>query len=50
MGPNADAEVGQRLMSEEPMYLIINLGLSENFGAIESVHLSAVEMMLICLG
>ncbi len=37
MAPNADAEVGQRLVSEEPMYLIVNLGLSENFGAIEWV-------------
>ncbi len=37
MGPNADAGVGQRLVSEEPMYLIVNLGLSENFGAIEWV-------------
>lgn len=35
MGPNAAAGVGQRLVSEEPMYLIVNLGLSENFGAIE---------------
>nr|XP_019049754.1 hypothetical protein I302_00173 [Kwoniella bestiolae CBS 10118]OCF28684.1 hypothetical protein I302_00173 [Kwoniella bestiolae CBS 10118] len=35
MGPNADAGVGQRLVSEEPMYLIINLGISENFGAVE---------------
>nr|XP_018259340.1 uncharacterized protein I303_08268 [Kwoniella dejecticola CBS 10117]OBR81498.1 hypothetical protein I303_08268 [Kwoniella dejecticola CBS 10117] len=35
MGPNADAMVGQRLVSEEPMYLIINLGISENFGAVD---------------
>ena len=35
MAPNSDAGVGQRLVSEEPMYLILNLGLSENFGAIE---------------
>ena len=35
LGPNGDAEVGQRSMSEEPMYLIVNLGLSENFGAID---------------
>ncbi|EIW67058.1 hypothetical protein TREMEDRAFT_34261, partial [Tremella mesenterica DSM 1558] len=36
MAPNAEAGVGQRMVSEEPMYLIINLGLSENFGAIDS--------------
>nr|XP_019009982.1 uncharacterized protein I206_05544 [Kwoniella pini CBS 10737]OCF48763.1 hypothetical protein I206_05544 [Kwoniella pini CBS 10737] len=35
MGPNADAKVGQRLVSEEPMYLIMNLGISENFGAVD---------------
>lgn len=35
MGPNAEAGVGQRLVSEEPMYLIMNLGISENFGAVE---------------
>ena len=35
MAANADTEVGQRLVSQEPMYLIMNLGLSENFGAIE---------------
>jgi len=35
LGPNADAEVGQRQVSVEPMYIIINLGLSQNFGVIE---------------
>jgi hypothetical protein len=35
MGPNTEAGVGQRLVSEEPMYLIMNLGISENFGAVE---------------
>jgi hypothetical protein len=35
MAPNADAEIGQRPMAEEPMYIIINLGISENFGAVE---------------
>lgn len=37
MAPNAQTEIGQRLVSEEPMYLIINLGISENFGAVEWV-------------
>lgn len=35
MGPNAAAQIGQRPVPHEPMYIIINLGLSENFGAIE---------------
>jgi hypothetical protein len=35
MGPNAKGMVGQRLISEEPMYILVNLGISENFGAVE---------------
>ncbi|KAK8844068.1 hypothetical protein IAR55_006862 [Kwoniella newhampshirensis] len=35
MGPNSDVQVGQRLIAEEPMYLIVNLGISENFGAVD---------------
>lgn len=35
MGPNQQARIGQRLISEEPMYILINLGISENFGAVE---------------
>jgi hypothetical protein len=37
MKPVPEADVGQRPVPYEPMYLIINLGLSENFGAIELV-------------
>lgn len=39
MGPNAEAEVGQRDVPKEPMYIIINLGLSENFGAVDYIDL-----------
>lgn len=35
MAPNERAKVGQRLVSVEPMYIILNLGLSENFGFVE---------------
>ena len=35
MGPNRQAMIGQRLISEEPMYILINLGISENFGAVK---------------
>lgn len=31
MGPNADAQIGQRLVSEEPMSIILNLAISEKF-------------------
>jgi beta-glucanase (GH16 family) len=33
--PDPQTQVGQRLMPEEPMYLILNLGISPNFGAID---------------
>ncbi|ODO06113.1 glucosidase [Cryptococcus wingfieldii CBS 7118] len=39
MGPDEEAEVGQRIVSDEPMYIILNLGISENFGAIHYVGL-----------
>lgn len=35
MGPNAVTKVGQRPVPQEPMYLLLNLGLSENFGPVE---------------
>lgn len=35
MGPNAQAGVSQRPVPMEPMYLIMNLGISENFGPVE---------------
>ncbi|KAG7548902.1 hypothetical protein FFLO_03194 [Filobasidium floriforme] len=35
LGPNAAAEIGYRQIPVEPMYLIINLGISPNFGAID---------------
>ncbi|KAL7421019.1 hypothetical protein Q5752_003903 [Cryptotrichosporon argae] len=47
MAANAEAAVGQRVVSEEPMYIIVNLGLSENFGAIDYTGLASqwpVEM------
>ncbi|KAJ7067416.1 glycoside hydrolase family 16 protein [Mycena amicta] len=31
VGPNAASEVGARLISEEPMYIIFNLGISPSF-------------------
>ncbi|WVQ73658.1 hypothetical protein IAR50_003238 [Cryptococcus sp. DSM 104548] len=39
MGPDEEAEVGQRIVSDEPMYIILNFGISENFGAIHYVGL-----------
>lgn len=39
MGPDPIAEISQRGMSLEPMYLIINLGLSKSFGTVDFDHL-----------
>lgn len=35
MGANSAAGVSQRPVPNEPLYLIINLGISENFGPVE---------------
>jgi hypothetical protein len=35
IGPNPRTEVSTRIIPEEPMYILINLGISNNFGAID---------------
>ncbi|KAI0724623.1 glycoside hydrolase family 16 protein [Cerioporus squamosus] len=35
MGPDNAAEISDRPVPQEPMYLIMNLGISENFGAVD---------------
>ncbi|KAF9054075.1 glycoside hydrolase family 16 protein [Panaeolus papilionaceus] len=35
LGPDPDTQIGQRIISQEPMYLIANLGLSETFGTLD---------------
>ncbi|GAA5848788.1 hypothetical protein JCM9279_002946 [Rhodotorula babjevae] len=35
MGPNEEAQIGQRLVTAEPMYIIFNLAMSPNFGVID---------------
>ncbi|KAJ9102260.1 hypothetical protein QFC19_004807 [Naganishia cerealis] len=40
IGPDSGVDVGQRLISEEPMYMIMNFGLSNNF---ESVTFTQLE-------
>ena len=35
MGANAVSMVSERPVPQEPMYLLLNLGLSENFGPVE---------------
>ena len=35
MGANAAVEISERPVSQEPMYLIMNLGISKTFGGID---------------
>ncbi|KAK4703593.1 beta-glucan synthesis-associated protein KRE6, partial [Phenoliferia sp. Uapishka_3] len=35
MGPNAAAGIGERVVTGEPMYILLNLGMSESFGAVQ---------------
>ncbi|KIJ39366.1 glycoside hydrolase family 16 protein [Sphaerobolus stellatus SS14] len=39
MGPDPIVEIGQRIIPEEPMYIIMNLGISENFGFVDFANL-----------
>ncbi|KAH9837169.1 beta-glucan synthesis-associated [Rhodofomes roseus] len=40
VGPSDKVDIGQRLVSVEPMYIIINLGISEGFGGfVDVAHL-----------
>ncbi|ORY27881.1 beta-glucan synthesis-associated protein-domain-containing protein [Naematelia encephala] len=47
IGPNARTEVGQRLIPEEPMAMIINLGMSSNFATVDFAHLQWPAHMLV---
>ncbi|KAG8993545.1 hypothetical protein FRB94_010701 [Tulasnella sp. JGI-2019a] len=40
VGPDPVSGAGQRLISQEPMYIIANLGISPNFGAIDFQELT----------
>ncbi|KAI9596759.1 beta-glucan synthesis-associated [Syncephalis fuscata] len=35
VGPNPAANVGQRVIAEEPMYIIMNVGMSNGFGPVD---------------
>jgi beta-glucanase (GH16 family) len=39
MAPNPKSEIGQRIIPEEPMYLIMNFGMSNNFQAVTFAQL-----------
>lgn len=40
LGPNADSGVDNRPIPYEPMYILFNLAISENFGAIDYAGLA----------
>ncbi|KAF8641999.1 hypothetical protein AX16_009721 [Volvariella volvacea WC 439] len=39
MGPDPRVEISGRPIPQEPMYIIVNLGMSENFGTVDLAHL-----------
>ncbi|GAA5893705.1 hypothetical protein JCM6882_007884 [Rhodosporidiobolus microsporus] len=47
MGPNADSGVSQRPISQEPHYVILNLGISDSFQTIDYRHLQFPAVMKI---
>ncbi|KIO25199.1 hypothetical protein M407DRAFT_210871 [Tulasnella calospora MUT 4182] len=47
LGPDPLVEIGQRIIPDEPLYLIINLGMSENFGEVDLEHLIFPTHMMV---
>ncbi|KAJ7114369.1 beta-glucan synthesis-associated [Mycena epipterygia] len=47
VGADAATEIGARQVPVEPMYVIMNLGLSESFGAIDFEHLTFPAVMRV---
>ncbi|KAJ7288522.1 glycoside hydrolase family 16 protein [Mycena rebaudengoi] len=47
IGPDTTSEVGQRLISEEPMYIILNLGMSPSFQAQDFERMTFPNQMLV---
>ncbi|KAJ7505511.1 glycoside hydrolase family 16 protein [Mycena galericulata] len=46
-GPDSTAEISQRLIPEEPMYLILNLGMSPGFQHQDFMHMTFPNKMYI---
>ncbi|KAG1767378.1 glycoside hydrolase family 16 protein [Suillus placidus] len=47
LGPDTETEIGARIISQEPMYIIANLGFSLNFGGIDFENLQFPATMSI---
>ncbi|WWD18304.1 hypothetical protein CI109_102754 [Kwoniella shandongensis] len=47
VGPDSDMQIGQRLITEEPMAMVVNFGMSSNFAPVDWAHLTwPAEMMI----
>lgn len=57
MKANAEAEIGERIISPEPMSIVLNFAMSNNFGAVDedSLHFPAfyaidhIRVVSLCL-
>ncbi|TCD63594.1 hypothetical protein EIP91_005202 [Steccherinum ochraceum] len=47
VGANPITEIGPRAVPQEPMYLIVNLGMSTNFGTVDLEHLTFPTSMKV---
>ncbi|KAA1088213.1 hypothetical protein PGTUg99_026290 [Puccinia graminis f. sp. tritici] len=47
VGPNPNVQISQRVVSEEPMYIILNLAISEAFETVDAAHLPTPARMLV---
>jgi beta-glucanase (GH16 family) len=47
MAPNTLVEIGERPIPQEPLYMIVNLGISRNFGAVDEVNLVFPTTLLV---
>ncbi|GAA5859034.1 hypothetical protein JCM8547_003976 [Rhodosporidiobolus lusitaniae] len=47
VGPNSRTQVGQRLITSEPLYVILNLGISDSFQVIDYHNLEFPAHMLV---
>jgi len=47
MGADTQTEIAARSVPQEPMYIIANLGFSENFGTINFEHLTLPATMSV---
>lgn len=47
MGPDTTVEISARPIPQEPLYIIVNLGMSKNFGVVDLQHLTFPTTMQI---